>query len=126
MLKKLVAISLVLLLSMQVSRELLTGIWYWLNETEITAQFCVNKEKPALMCNGKCHLKKTLEASRDTSPVPLGLPLHEDRQEFFALPVSFSVVPFFSNQNKCRNSWHYRFYYGYSPAFFVFHPPMEV
>lgn len=33
---------------------------YLLNTTEITELFCINKEKPKLQCNGKCHLAKEL------------------------------------------------------------------
>jgi len=37
-------------------------VWikYEFNVEEITALFCVNKEKPALMCNGKCYVKGEL------------------------------------------------------------------
>ena len=33
---------------------------YQLNKAKITAQFCVNKARPQLHCNGKCHLAKQL------------------------------------------------------------------
>lgn len=33
---------------------------YFLNKAEITELFCINKEKPKLECNGKCHLAKEL------------------------------------------------------------------
>ncbi|MCB0402744.1 MAG: hypothetical protein KDD41_11710, partial [Flavobacteriales bacterium] len=31
------------------------------NQSAIAEAFCVNKEKPQLQCNGKCHLAKQLE-----------------------------------------------------------------
>ena len=34
---------------------------YILNKERITANFCENKNKPKLNCNGKCHLKKKLK-----------------------------------------------------------------
>ena len=34
-----------------------------MNQAEITELFCINKEKPRLKCNGKCHLKSTMETS---------------------------------------------------------------
>jgi len=37
------------------SRELLV-VDFALNRTTITARFCVNKARPLLHCNGKCHL----------------------------------------------------------------------
>lgn len=33
---------------------------YFVNQAEITELFCINKEKPKLECNGKCHLAKEL------------------------------------------------------------------
>ena len=30
---------------------------YWLSQDYITEKFCVNKDKPELQCNGKCHMK---------------------------------------------------------------------
>ncbi|MCO6501215.1 MAG: hypothetical protein J5I47_12680 [Vicingus serpentipes] len=33
---------------------------YFINQAEITELFCINKEKPQLQCNGKCHLAKQL------------------------------------------------------------------
>lgn len=47
-----------------------TFVWlnYELNIEAITEAFCVNKEKPELKCNGKCHLAQQL-----TEPtVPVG------------------------------------------------------
>lgn len=37
-------------------------VWlhYELNMEEITELFCINKEKPELMCNGKCYVSKEL------------------------------------------------------------------
>jgi hypothetical protein len=34
---------------------------YEINKKTITAAFCENKMKPAMHCNGKCHLKKELQ-----------------------------------------------------------------
>ena len=36
---------------------------YQLNKEVITQKFCVNKNKPQMKCNGKCHMKKQLEKS---------------------------------------------------------------
>lgn len=33
---------------------------YELNKAQITAQYCVNKAKPMLHCNGQCHLAQQL------------------------------------------------------------------
>lgn len=38
-----------------------TIVHYQWNKKEITAKFCINKNKPKVHCNGKCHLKKQLK-----------------------------------------------------------------
>lgn len=38
------------------------GVWinYEINKSEIIKQFCENKDKPELKCDGKCHMKKMM------------------------------------------------------------------
>ena len=46
-------------------------IHYFVNISEITELFCVNKEKPQLQCNGKCHLATQLvKTEKDESESP--------------------------------------------------------
>lgn len=40
---------------------------YFFNQTEITELFCINKEKPKLECNGKCHLATQINQVEDTN-----------------------------------------------------------
>jgi hypothetical protein len=47
---------------------------YYLNKEKITEEKCVNKDKPAMECDGKCYLKKQVISSqqeRDESPISL-------------------------------------------------------
>ena len=43
---------------------------YELNKASITSNFCENKAKPTMHCNGKCHLKKQLQQQdkKENSP----------------------------------------------------------
>ena len=52
-------ISSILLALMLFSQFYNSALWikYEFNMEEITEIFCVNKEKPILMCNGKCYVK---------------------------------------------------------------------
>jgi hypothetical protein len=44
---------------------------YFVNQAEIIELFCVNKDKPVLQCNGKCHLATQLaEVENDTDESP--------------------------------------------------------
>ncbi|MBO0360600.1 hypothetical protein J0X19_21745 [Hymenobacter sp. BT186] len=59
-----------LLLLQTFSRELVV-LDYQVHKERITELFCVNKDKPALHCNGKCHLAKQLRKASDSeSKVP--------------------------------------------------------
>lgn len=40
---------------------------YQLNKAEIIELFCINKSKPRLKCDGKCHLKTTLQKAENKS-----------------------------------------------------------
>lgn len=37
------------------------NIWFYNNQIELAAKYCVNKKKPMLHCNGKCYLAKQLK-----------------------------------------------------------------
>nr|WP_321223196.1 hypothetical protein [uncultured Psychroserpens sp.] len=39
-------------------------LYYQLNLDYIIETYCVNKEKPELQCNGKCHLAKQLQVTQ--------------------------------------------------------------
>ncbi|MEO6819103.1 MAG: hypothetical protein ABI204_05210 [Ginsengibacter sp.] len=42
---------------------------FYINQADITREFCENKDKPKLKCNGHCQLKKELE-KKDSKEVP--------------------------------------------------------
>lgn len=54
------SILLVLALLLQPLSKFIIVSNYALNVKSITAKYCVNKAKPKLKCQGKCHLKKQL------------------------------------------------------------------
>lgn len=51
--------------------KLITISYYEFNKTEITSLYCINKNKPKLHCEGKCHLIQKLneEQKRENSPL---------------------------------------------------------
>lgn len=50
------------------------NVWFYNNQIELAAKYCVNKKKPMLHCNGKCYLAKQLEKleqeEKNNQPVP--------------------------------------------------------
>ena len=61
MIHRLLAILLIGALLLQSGREAVIGLWYRINQERITEQYCINKEEPLLMCQGKCYLQKVIE-----------------------------------------------------------------
>ncbi|WP_224997572.1 hypothetical protein [Cesiribacter sp. SM1] len=51
----------ILILLIQLSGNSLLVMHYSLNKASITEQFCENKERPELACEGSCHLQKQLK-----------------------------------------------------------------
>ncbi len=63
---KITALLLALLLLFNSLYVALTYTYYYVDQSDFIAQFCVNKDKPELNCNGKCHLKKVTKESNST------------------------------------------------------------
>ena len=57
MVKVFIAILFSLLISFRV---IIPFVEYWVNYDYISKVLCINKDKPELKCNGKCHLMKQI------------------------------------------------------------------
>jgi hypothetical protein len=57
---RLLAFFLVALMLLQTLGQEVLVVDYQLNKARITELYCVNKARPQLHCNGKCHLAKQL------------------------------------------------------------------
>ena len=57
---RILAFFLVTLLLLQTLGQELLVVDYQLNKARITELYCVNKARPLLHCNGKCHLAQQL------------------------------------------------------------------
>lgn len=65
-----------------ITLSLLTGfqqalifVHFKLNQDAISREFCVNKNRPELECNGTCYLKKLLEKAGE-DPQPVSIMIH--------------------------------------------------
>ncbi|SDY89062.1 hypothetical protein SAMN04488069_11739 [Hymenobacter psychrophilus] len=80
---RLLAYLLCSLLLLQTLEQELLVVNYELNQARITARYCVNKARPQLKCNGKCHLAKQLRSAADEDEkVPAG-----------SIRLKFDLVP---------------------------------
>jgi hypothetical protein len=69
---------------------------YTLNKEFITKNYCINKDKPKLSCEGKCHLMKELKAHEQNESKPLS-PLKEKMETIVYLSVANSTLIYDTN-----------------------------
>jgi hypothetical protein len=72
---------------------------YLLNKQEMTIRYCENKAKPALNCQGMCHLKKLLAEENDESRVPTVelnemVLFHKDSEDLIQWPIAYKLQRF--------------------------------
>lgn len=106
-------------------KPILPVIEYAVNYDYISKVLCVNKEKPKLQCNGKCHLTKELaKASENEKPISSDKKVasHEFETLFFEEIKSFLIRPvYFDNNTKTDSNYSNLYFYLESSS--VFHPP---
>lgn len=97
---------------------------YVINKEYIAKILCINKDKPELKCNGKCHLINEIkkQATEENKPLfPFGNQIQENILLWFH--------PFFDNYltdllNSSYNRYsNYIKIYNYLSFYYFFHPP---
>lgn len=61
---KLVAIWLTVIMVSFTCKDLLTYSGFFLNRAYISKNLCENRNNPAMQCNGRCYLNKSLKVSK--------------------------------------------------------------
>ena len=113
-------IVLVLLL-----KPILPVLEYAINYDYITKTLCVNKAKPKMQCNGKCHLMKELaKASESEKPISSDKKqlVQESEVLFLETIASFVCADFFTNPTQKINA-NYSNLYSFLNSGVVEHPP---
>jgi hypothetical protein len=93
---------------------------YEINKAEITAKYCVNKDKPMMHCCGKCLLKRKLAEQEEQQKLPAFPDIKTDIQLYY----SENLLDFYSQKNTkvdltLVNCSLYTLFEGKG----VFHPP---
>jgi len=106
-------------------KPILPVLDYIVNYEYISKVLCVNKSKPKLQCNGKCHLMKEL-AKASENEVPISSDKKITSQQFEVLFLeeikSFKIISiFFYNKQKIYSSYSNLYFYLNCAS--VFHPP---
>ena len=100
-------------------------IEYVANYDYITKVLCVNIDKPALECNGKCHLKKELaNEANDSKPIT-----PNKRGSVAEIEILFcAIIPSYELQLEYKNAFpqtntYYSNHYVPADLSLTFHPP---
>lgn len=97
-----------------------TYVWYALDIDSFVEQFCENKDKPQLQCNGKCYLTKV---SKDSSSDKTDkLPAIEWQKLFYFHTEENIEIAKISLDFKSANFWYTNQYYKLNTSY-IFHPP---
>lgn len=75
--KKIISLFLLFVISIQSGYAVGVSVWFFMNREKIAEKYCVNKNRPALKCNGKCYLsKKMKEAAAEDNAIPIPEGIH--------------------------------------------------
>ena len=128
-LKAYIAIFLFLALSLKPAYYFGQVVYYELNIDYIIETYCVNKDKPQLQCNGKCHLAKQLQIQNDenstkgnvntTAVLECFYPIFNNFQEYKS---SVKTMDFFPKRNHIN---HYANTYSFLRDVSLFRPPIS-
>ena len=109
-------------------KPVLPVIDYVVNYEYISKELCVNKAKPKMKCNGKCHLMKELaKVSENETPISSNKKTasHELEVLFFEEIKSFKIAPiYFEDRQKANNNYSDLYFYLNSDS--VFRPPIFI
>lgn len=122
--KKLVFIICILILV----KPVLPVFEYAFNYDYISKVLCVNKAKPEMKCNGKCHLMKELaKASEKENPVSSDKKnTHTETETLYFIPDNNFNFQLVSLQVYPQLNCHYSDLYSYLAVNCAFHPPSIV
>lgn len=123
---KLTALVLMLCLSCQLVLRLSIYAWFEINQEYIAATLCENKNRPELVCCGKCVLTKQLKKADDVEQKgQKNLPGKEERGAgvCFVLPQNINATITFNPKNSSvkRAVLPHLFDSGITKS--IFHPP---
>ena len=65
---------------------------YYINKDYIASVLCINKSKPKLKCNGKCHLSKQLKTAEENEKAPFNSPFEKVNFQLFSKSLNQIMV----------------------------------
>lgn len=120
--KKLIPIVLLLALMLPFGAKVALVADYWMNQKQYL-ELCQNKDKPAMKCNGKCHLAKEMVAVNNTSPEKPEIPSN------IKFEITPFIVPAYASISGFNGTLHKTNHFAFQAIFSenhlsaIFHPP---
>ncbi|MDO6597418.1 hypothetical protein Q4512_10875 [Oceanihabitans sp. 2_MG-2023] len=103
------------------TRVSLTYIYYNMDTVGFIEVFCVNKDKPELVCNGKCHLKKVAKSQNKEQKTPESI---IDFKQLLLYTNTLETMVFSKKQHvKKKQINTYQNLYSFKNISDCFHPP---
>jgi hypothetical protein len=122
-LKSFIAIFLAAAFLFQSASKLLIMADYELHKDFITKNFCENKAKPMMHCNGKCHMRKQLQKEDKKENSTSNNIREKFELQFCSVKKEKEIIPDFSE--KVSLNIHYLFNSYCKHLLSVFHPPQS-
>ena len=107
----------------QLLSALIIIVNYEIHKDYITQNFCENKNKPQMHCNGKCHLKKQLQKQEKNENAPVNPIKAKTEMQLFCQKMNFSFI------TPVKEKHTYSFYLQKKitpPLSSIFHPPKSL
>lgn len=115
------AFTLTALLLFNSTRVTLTYAYYKLDPIGFIETLCVNKDKPELECNGKCHLKKIAQSQDKEQKTPESI---IDFKELLLFSNISETITFQQKKySKKQSPTIYQNLYSFNCINYCFHPP---
>ncbi len=121
LLQKSTAILFVLLYMLAMLRPVQPYVEYILNQDYIAEFLCINKDKPELQCNGKCHLVKEIEKQQKNDANALAISI-ENYPIGFVNILKVKALNSFTSLKK-HTSTPYQKLYSFNYNYSAFQPP---
>ena len=120
--EKLAILLLVLVVSLS-CKDLITCANFLLNRDFITKTFCVNRDKPVMQCNGRCHLSKLIKESKEQEKDTPNTVEEKRASLIFLLDFDKPIITFTETRQKRQSVFFYKTIFSSSYLKEVFHPP---
>lgn len=101
-------------------RPIAPFVEYAINYDYISKVLCINKDKPELACNGKCHVMQELEKQQQQDFNSLQISMEEYPIGFVEL-LSIPKIQLFNVKKERPTFYHQNYHYLAGSS--VFHPP---